>query len=217
VTDLLITIAAIVIAYLLGSIPFGFVVARTRGIDIRSVGSGNIGATNVFRSVGKSWGILTFVCDFLKGLIPALLFSPLATQSGFGGSSTLLSVLCGVAAIVGHNWPIFLRFKGGKGVATSAGALIGICPAAVAIGIITWIITFLTLRYVSLASMIAAMAIAVAAWIMRPSQASGGLLIPVALTLLALLVIGRHHANIGRLIAGRESRFNFKKKSKGTS
>lgn len=201
------------VAYLLGSIPFGFVIAASRGIDIRTVGSGNIGATNVFRSVGKPWGVLTFGFDFLKGLIPAMLFPLLAGRAGFAGTDDLLQILCAMGAIAGHNWPVFLRFRGGKGVATSAGAVLGIAPAAVGIGLAAWILCFLALRYVSLASMLAAGVIAATAWIMGPLRGGSSMLTPVALSALAALVIWRHHGNIARLMAGTESRFSFRKKN----
>ena len=192
-------------AYLLGSIPFGFLVARTRGIDIQSVGSGNIGATNVFRSVGKGAGVFTFACDFLKGLLPTLVL-PLAFASSLSPSQVpVLRVTAGFLAIAGHNWPIFLRFKGGKGIATSAGALVGIAPAAIVCGLATWLAVCALTRYVSLASIAAAAVVAAAAWTLRFTVSpQNGLLVPVALTILAGVAVWRHHSNISRLLAGTE-------------
>ena len=119
-----------VVSYLLGSIPNGLLIARVKGIDIRKVVSGNIGATNVYRSVSKSLGILTFVLDALKGAIPALWFPVQAAHCAQSPLPPWLPLLFGGLAIAGHTWPVYLKFKGGKGVATSAGALIGIAPRA---------------------------------------------------------------------------------------
>lgn len=196
-------------AYLLGAVPFGYLVAHFRGIDIRRVGSGNIGATNVFRCVGKPWGIATLLLDVLKGACPVLCFPPLAqclTQTS-GGEAWAVGY--GIAAVVGHNWPIYLKFRGGKGVATSAGALVGVAPAAVGIGVAVWVIAFVTGRYVSVASMLAAVSIAAASWARCDRET---LLVPAALSLLALLIVWRHRTNIGRLLNGTEHRFQFRKK-----
>lgn len=203
-------LAALILAsYLLGAVPFGLLIARARGMDIRRVGSGNIGATNVLRSVGRPWGILTFVLDALKGFVPALLFPMIGNAAGAGFQSLEVpSLACGIAAILGHNFPVYLKFKGGKGVATSAGALLGLAPAAAGVGVAVWALFFFTLRYVSLASIAAAAVIPVAGWLL---YAKGGLTLPVALTVLGLLVILRHRANIQRLLAGTESRFSRKR------
>ena len=196
------------LAYLLVAIPCGYLVARARGMDIRTVGSGNIGATNVFRSVGKGWGVLTFFCDALKGFIPAGLFPILAERLfGFAGGPTL-AVCCAVLAIAGHNWPVYLGFKGGKGIATSLGALIGMAPAAAGLGALGWIILFLATRYVSVASIAAAGSVGIAGWLLYYPR--GDLLLPLALTLLCALAIWRHKANIRRLLNGTEHRFQFK-------
>ncbi|MBU4200053.1 MAG: glycerol-3-phosphate 1-O-acyltransferase PlsY [Verrucomicrobia bacterium] len=195
-----------ILSYLLGAIPCGYLIARTRGIDIRTVGSGNIGATNVFRSVGKSWGVLTFLCDALKGFIPVGLF-PILSERFFdcdGGSA--LAVVCACLAIAGHNWPVYLGFKGGKGIATSLGALIGIAPAAAGLGALCWIILFLATRYVSVASIFAALIVGIASWFL---YLPAGLLIPLALSLLCVLAIWRHKGNIQRLWNGIEHRFKF--------
>ena len=144
-------------AYLLGSVPFGFLIAKTQGKDIRTLGSGNIGATNVFRSVSKPLGILTFALDLLKGFCGVRLVPFLAaavTHTPYEGMA--LPVFCGALAVVGHNWTCFLGFKGGKGVATSAGLLLGLSPAGVGIAFVAWLVAFLTTRYVSVASITAA-------------------------------------------------------------
>lgn len=199
----ILTLLTLLAAYLLGSIPNGLLIARLKGVDIRKVGSGNIGATNVFRSVGKTWGVLTFFCDALKGFLPAFFF-PLLT----GNTGPALGIFCGALAIIGHNWPVFLKFKGGKGVATSAGVLLGIAPAAVGIGLLSWLILFLSTRYVSVASIGAAVVVPMAGWFLYHN----GHLLPTTLSILGLVAVARHHSNIRRLIAGTEHRFEFRKK-----
>lgn len=195
------------LAYLLGAIPCGYLIARIKGIDIRTVGSGNIGATNVFRSVGKGWGILTFVCDALKGWIPAGLF-PVISSRLFGcDGGPALAVACAALAIAGHNWPVYLGFKGGKGIATSLGALIGIAPAAAGVGALCWIVLFLATRYVSVASIASAGSVVIASWLLYYQR--GNLLLPIVLSLLGALAVWRHKANIRRLITGTEHRFKF--------
>lgn len=193
-------------AYLVGAIPFGLLIARLRGVDIRQVGSGNIGATNVFRSIGKGWGILTFVCDALKGFLPAYAFPALAARLGPENISTAgLAMVCAALTVVGHNWPVYLRFKGGKGVATSAGALLALAPGAVGAGLLAWLLVFLTTRYVSVASIAAAGAVAGAGWFLADWPTA------LLLTLLGAAVIWRHQANIHRLRAGTELQFQFRK------
>ena len=190
-----------IIAYLFGAVPFGLLVARSKGVDIRKQGSGNIGATNVLRVIGKGWGVFTLVLDALKGFIPAFVFPILGKLESEWG------VLFGLAAILGHTFPVYLGFKGGKGVATSAGMLLGTAPAAVGVGFVCWIVTMALSRYVSLASIVAAIATAVVVWI----QGDKALVVNVALTLLALLVVWLHRANIKRLLNGTENRFGKKK------
>ena len=191
-------------AYLLGAVPFGLLLARSRGLDIRTVGSGNIGATNVWRHLGRTWGLATFALDVLKGYLPAAVFPCLAARwLGFSGQAHLLGLACGVAAIVGHNWPVYLRFRGGKGVATSAGVLLGIAPAAVGVGLVVWLILFFTTHYVSIASMAAGLAVAAGGWVLYTAASPT---LPLTLTVLALVVIWRHRSNIRRLREGTESR-----------
>jgi glycerol-3-phosphate acyltransferase PlsY len=199
------------IAYLIGSVPFGLLIAKTKGVDIRTQGSGNIGATNVLRCLGKPLGITCFVLDVLKGYLPALLFPILGTgDAGLQESFPGIGILFGAAAILGHNFPIFLKFKGGKGVATSAGVLLGIAPLAVGLGILTWAIVFFISGYVSLGSIIAAVVVALTGWIRVGHY---GAVTAGALTLLGALAVWRHRSNIKRLIAGTENKFERKKKS----
>ncbi len=198
--------AAALPAYLLGSVPFGLLIARSRGIDIRSVGSRNIGATNVFRCIGKPWGVLTFLLDFLKGLAAATLVPALASRFFPGGVAQALALVGGAAAVAGHTWPVFAGFKGGKGVATGAGMLAALTPAAVGIAFAAWALTMALTRYVSLASVAAAVVLAVLVWSPRfcpyPPAA-------IVLTLLAGVVIVRHRSNIARLVRGTEARLSF--------
>lgn len=194
------------LAYLLGAIPVGFLIGRAYGIDIRTVGSRNIGATNVMRSVGKFWGIITLLLDALKGLIPAALF-PLFAQHTFGlNDDAMLRVACGCAAVLGHNFPVYLHFKGGKGIATTAGVLIGIAPAALVCGLASFSVMFGLFRMVSLGSLSAAIVIPTFAWLRYRHD---GMLIPLVLTALGLLAIWRHRTNIQRLLTGTENRIQF--------
>ncbi|HEY5653412.1 MAG TPA: glycerol-3-phosphate 1-O-acyltransferase PlsY [Pontiella sp.] len=191
----------LVVAYLFGAVPFGLLVAKTKGVDIRRQGSGNIGATNVFRVIGKGWGIFTFVLDALKGFIPAFLFPQFVEEA-----PVWIGVVFGFAAILGHSFPVYLKFKGGKGVATSAGMLLGVTPLAVGVGFSCWVLCMIFSRIVSLSSIVAAGAVAVTAWVK-----DYGLVINVALTVLSALVIWLHRANIKRLLNGTENRFGTKK------
>lgn len=195
-------------AYLLGAIPFGLIIARCRGIDIRRVGSGNIGATNVFRCVGKGWGLLTFALDVLKGFVSSFYLPQMAAQSS-AGHLREVALLCGCLAVVGHNWPVFLRFKGGKGIATSLGALLGVARWAVLVGVLAWIVLFLLTRYVSVASMLAMVIVCVVAWVAREP---GDVVLPIILTVLAAMALWRHKGNVQRLARGTEHRFSFRKK-----
>lgn len=186
-------------AYLIGAIPFGLLIAKTKGIDIRTQGSGNIGATNVMRCLGKPAGITCFVLDALKGFVPALLF-PLGAGTGPGSG-----ILFGAAAILGHTFPVFLKFKGGKGVATGAGVVLGVAPLAVLIGALTWIAVFFLSGYVSLGSIVATGTVVAAAWILNYGTVDA-----VALSLLGALSIFLHRSNIKRLLDGTENRFRRK-------
>lgn len=190
-------------AYLLGAVPNGLLIARLKGIDLQKVGSGNIGATNVFRCVGKGWGVLAFVLDAVKGFVPAFFFPRLLEAA-----PPWLGLACGAAAVAGHNWPVWLKFKGGKGVSTSAGMLLGIAPAAVGIGFAVFALTVALTRFVSLGSILAAVAVAGSGvWL----YGADNRLLAGALILMGLLVIVKHRANVGRLLKGTEPRIVGKK------
>ena len=190
-------------SYLLGAIPNGLLIARLKDIDLQKVGSGNIGATNVFRCVGKGWGVLAFALDAVKGFVPAFFFPRL-----LDAAPPWLGLACGVAAVAGHNWPVWLKFKGGKGVSTSAGMLLGIAPAAVGIGFATFAVVLVLTRWVSLGSILAAVAVAGSGvWL----YGADNRLLAGALIVMGLLVIVKHRANIGRLLRGTEPRIVGKK------
>ncbi|MDD5084774.1 MAG: glycerol-3-phosphate 1-O-acyltransferase PlsY [Candidatus Omnitrophica bacterium] len=202
-------------AYIVGSIPTAYLVGKfAKRMDIRREGSGNVGATNVFRVIGVKWGFFVLACDIVKGLfvvtllyyIWSLIFPPL-TSIDRG-----LKIGMGFAAIAGHNWTIFLNFKGGKGIATSTGAFLGIIPGVVGLCAIVWGIVFLACRYVSLASIICGLSAPIFVFILHRHKSDlCPLLIPI--TLLALGIIYTHRSNIRRLIKGEEKKVRFSRKS----
>ena len=211
-------IILIIGSYLLGSIPFGLLIAKAHGKELRSIGSGNIGATNVARALGRRWAYLCFLLDVLKGLIPMLTTRPfaipLSTDTYIERVAVLwLWLVVGCAAILGHIFPLYLKFKGGKGVATSLGVAMGLWPyyticASFAIAI--WAIVVLIWRYVSLASIIASVAFPIIlflAIILSPGWDFVSLWpLLIAASAIPLMVIIRHRENIKRLIAGTESK-----------
>jgi len=219
----------VLLAYLLGSIPFGLIVSKTQGLDIREHGSRNIGATNVWRVMGRKFGLITFIADVLKGLAAVLLAKWLAARweihvplpHGHERVEFFPADYAGIAAamgcILGHSFPIWLRFKGGKGVATSLGVIFGMMPCAALLAFAVWGVVFKLSRYVSLASIAAAAAlpvIVVGLMFFGPAQGWlavrgwGNFFFSVAA---ALLVVRRHRENIKRLIAGTENRFGTPK------
>jgi glycerol-3-phosphate acyltransferase PlsY len=195
------------VSYLLGSLPTGYLAGRIRGIDIRASGSGNIGATNVFRTLGKTAGITVLLIDALKGFAACrfvpLLFAAEPTES--------LQIVGGFSAILGHNYTCWLRFKGGKGIATSAGVLLGWLPASLAIVLGVWLVVFVLSRYVSLASIVAALTLPFAAWLTHGSPR----MVLIA-ALVGALAIYKHRTNIRRLLDGTEHRFGAKKATPST-
>lgn len=209
---------AIVAAYFLGSIPFGVLIARAHGKDLRSIGSGNIGATNVSRALGRKWAYVCFALDVLKGLIPMLCTLHLARALPDQSQGEKVVLLClwlavGCAAITGHIFPIYLKFKGGKGVATSFGVALGLWPyftICASFALVTWLVVVLTWRYVSLASMVASTVfplVLIVATVLIPGWRFGELWPLVAAAVaIPVLVVVRHRENIKRLIAGTETR-----------
>lgn len=209
--EVLKAVAVIIGSYLLGSIPWGYIIGKVNGVDVRKVGSLNIGATNVTRCVGKKAGKLCFALDFLKGALPVL-----AAQWLFEGSEQLQYVVIATlfAAVIGHMFPVFLGFKGGKGVSTAAGAIMALTPFPLLIALVVWVVVFLVSRYVSLASISAAAVLPIVAWVCYlcdfGKELSRSPLVLGFLTLIALLAIMRHRSNIQRLLAGTENRFGRK-------
>lgn len=193
------TVLTGLVAFLLGSIPTGYLVARAKGVDIRRHGSGNIGATNVFRTVGRPLGVLVFLVDALKG------FAAVWLALRWGGPSAWAGILAAVAAIAGHNYTPWLGFKGGKGIATSAGVLIALAPWAVLAAAAVWFAVFFATRYVSLASICAAAAMPLAV-----AAGRGGAPLLAFAVAIAALAIWRHRSNIRRLRDGTEHRFDRK-------
>lgn len=197
----------VILSYLLGSIPTSYIIGKLlKGIDLREHGSGNVGATNTFRVLGPVPGIIVLLVDILKGLIAVLFISRLAMGTSF--SAEWVKVLCGIAAISGHDWTIFLKFKGGRGVATSIGVFFGLVWQAIGIALVVGLVVIALSRYVSLGSI------------------SGAILFPMLVAFLpfewplpyfwlallaALLVVIKHIPNIKRLIKGKENRLSFRR------
>lgn len=196
-----------VTAYLLGSIPTGYLVGRAKGIDIRAVGSGNIGATNVFRMVGKTAGVFALIVDGLKGYAACTwLCDGMLVLLGVSATDTeLYRIIAGISAVLGHNFTCWLKFKGGKGIATSAGVFFALAPLAAGIALGAWIVVFALSRYVSIASIAAAVALPATVWLTPNS-----LPLRIVTTALGLLAIAKHKTNIERLFNGTERRFGQK-------
>ena len=190
--------------YLLGSLSFATIIAKRHGVDIFKEGSKNPGATNVKRILGKKAGNTVFVLDFLKGFVAAVL--PLLLADG--ENRELLAIVSIIAAIIGHSFSVFMRFRGGKGVATTMGGFLALVPWVLLIGIGVWLITFYSLRFVSLASLLFGLSLPVSAYFLEESTWVLGFC-----GLIALLLVVRHRANISRLLNGTENRFSKKPKT----
>ncbi|MEP7072166.1 MAG: glycerol-3-phosphate 1-O-acyltransferase PlsY [Verrucomicrobiota bacterium] len=204
-------LSAAILGYFLGSCPNGYLIGRARGVDIRLFGSGNIGATNVLRVLGKKWGYLVFFLDTLKGFLAVRAASGLAFITPPISQPEIVGIVAGLACILGHTFPVWLRFRGGKGVATSAGVLLGLMPIAVISVFFVWLVLFKITRYVSIASIVAAAALPLfVALYLRLHALTGTTLLPFSI-LIAGVVIWRHRSNIGRLLQGEEERFGNKR------
>jgi acyl phosphate:glycerol-3-phosphate acyltransferase len=211
-------------AYLLGSIPFGFLAAKAKGIDIRSVGSGNIGATNAMRVLGKPAGISVLLLDVLKGFAAVAWLTPAIYNAiephyfglapGFAAASVAVQmkfkVIAGVCAVLGHNYTCWLKFKGGKGIATTAGVYLALAPWPLLMALVVFILAVVVTRYISVGSIAGAIALPAAVWVMTPNN----ILLGVVTTALGVLAVYKHKSNIQRLMAGTENRFGQKKESK---
>lgn len=195
-------------AYLLGSIPCGLLVVKARGgPDLRSAGSGNIGAANVARTAGAFAGLLTLLLDAGKGYLAVWI----AARSASGSSGARWMMIAAVAAVVGHMFPVWLRFKGGKGVATSLGVFLPICREAVAAGVVLWMLVVLFWRYSSLGSMTAAAALPVLVYLLYAPGHAPPTYVTLGTILISLLVLAKHRSNMERLVAGQENRLKFRR------
>jgi glycerol-3-phosphate acyltransferase PlsY len=206
------TIAALLVSYLLGSIPTAYLFGKMKGVDIRKVGSGNVGATNAMRALGRGLGITVLLLDIFKGFIAVVVLGDYFGSKPIFWEVQNLRIIIGLCCICGHNWTIFLRFKGGKGIATSFGVLLGLALTlpglVIIIGILvlSWLIVFLAWRMVSLASIVAGIALPVLVILFRQPV----ILFIVSLILCAFVVI-RHKSNLQRILQGKESRLSFSK------
>ena len=203
--------AVALLSYLLGSIPAGYLAGRMAGIDIRKSGSGNIGATNVTRTLGRRYGYAVFVVDFAKGTLAvcvSILLGRHVEATPF--STEMYGIVGAICCVLGHVFPVWLGFKGGKGVATSAGALFGLMPLAAAIGAAVWVIVFEVTRYVSLASITAAMLLPLTVLGLTYARHTNGMTLFYFTLCLAAVVIFRHGSNLSRLLRGTEPRFKRK-------
>lgn len=181
-------------AYLIGSIPFSLIISRlSKGVDIRNLGSGNLGATNVLRVIGKKEALLALIGDVLKGTLPVML--------AFYFLEDFWVAVTAVLVVLGHVFPVFSGFKGGKGVATSLGALLVIIPSAIIISVVIWIAVLVVYRYASLASIIAALSIPLLCWALKTPLA-----FTAAATTNAAVIFIKHIGNLKRIISGRESK-----------
>jgi len=199
-----------IISYLIGSIPFGFLITKfVKGVDIRQVGSGNPGATNVARVLGKSYGILVFILDLLKGFLTVIAFDYFFT--GYGHNLSL--ILCGMGVICGHTFPIFLGFKGGKAAATGCGVFLWLAPLPLLISSAIWLLVVFISRYISLGSMISSIALVASLILFGKEPFGHGLPLTLFSIFISMLLIIRHKSNIKRILDGTENKIGKKVKS----
>ena len=204
-------VAAVVIAYLAGSIPFAYLAGKMRGVDLRQHGSGNLGATNAVRVLGVPTGAVVYLLDTLKGFLPVFLLVPIVVANRLD----LWAIAIGVASIVGHVRPVYLGFqKGGKGVATAGGVFLALAPVATALGLAVWLLVFLPSGYVSLASIVTAALFPLATLATGTPFRSALFVVAVVM---AAFVVWMHRANIGRLRRGEEHRFRRGKRAPSES
>ena len=183
-------------AYLIGAVPFGFLIGKMRGVDVRTVGSKNIGATNVYRTVGHAWGFLAFFCDFLKGFLPA--FFAMRFVSSVDAN---LPVYVGLACVIGHTLTVFMKFRGGKGVATAFGMMVALATYPALLAFAVFVVAVWLSHYISLGSILAAAALGVLVWFFPCLLA-----VRIIAVLVAVFVIIKHKSNIQRLVKGCENK-----------
>jgi glycerol-3-phosphate acyltransferase PlsY len=200
------SLLALIGGYIIGSISFAVLITRAKGIDIFSVGSGNPGATNVLRVMGKPYGYTCFLLDAFKGVAAVLIGLGLSLQAEL--DPQLLGIIGLLGAILGHSFSLFLKFRGGKGVATTVGGLFTLLPLVMLIGAVCWIAVFLVSRYVSLASLVLGVSLPISAFFLKSDSASFWLCV-----FLAVLILVRHRSNIQRLLSGTENRAGRSRKS----
>lgn len=198
-------LSILILSYLAGATPFGYLVAKCKGIDIREHGSGNIGATNVIRVMGKKIGLPVFALDVLKGLMPVLLAKMWCAKIGYDPTWPML--LAALGSVLGHNFTFWLGFKGGKGIATSAGAMLAVLPVALGVALLLWIVFFYATRYVAMASIAAGLSLPLTVLVQR--FLTGGPALPMLGFAIVIggLAVWRHRTNIQRLREGTENRF----------
>lgn len=205
------SVAALVASYLLGSFPAGYFAGKVARVDIRKQGSGNLGATNVLRVLGKRYGYAVFFLDAFKGFVAVRVALYIAGRIGFPQQYIeYLGIAGALFCVIGHTFPVWLRFKGGKGVATSAGSIFGLMPVAAITIFLIWVLVFEVSRYVSVASVIAAVALPITVYVLlqfKFVEGSGLLYFAIGMT---LLVVWSHRSNFARLAAGTEQRFERK-------
>jgi len=195
-------------SYLLGSIPFGYLAGRLEGIDIRKVGSGNVGAANVVRVLGKRYGYPVFALDVSKGFAAVMISMQMAPgPPPEWNSPEIFGIVAAISSVLGHLYPPWLKFNGGKGVATSAGALLALTPVATLIGVAIWIVVFWLTRYVSLASITAAVILPIVILVIGSHDPHNGKPLVYSSICVAAVVIWRHRSNLSRLMRGTEPRF----------
>ncbi|MBL7069163.1 MAG: glycerol-3-phosphate 1-O-acyltransferase PlsY [Candidatus Omnitrophica bacterium] len=203
---MIVLIIAVILSYLLGSIPMSYIIARiTKGVDIRKYGSGNVGATNVLRTAGRAPAAIALIGDILKGVISVTVLAKTAYPASGIIDYESFRILLGLSVICGHIWPVFLRFKGGKGVATSTGVLLVICPKALGIAACVWLLTVIITKYVSLGSLLGSISLPIITAVMGSS-------IQLVIFTITLCIISsyKHKSNIIRLINGEESKIGQK-------
>jgi glycerol-3-phosphate acyltransferase PlsY len=193
----------VLLAYAVGGIPFAVLAGKLKGVDLTKQGSGNPGATNAIRVLGPAIGVPVLLLDALKGWLCVVALAPLGGVAGDGAR-----LACGAAAVLGHVWPAALRFRGGKGVATAGGVFLGLAPAAAGIVVAVFVVTLLALRFVSVASMAAAITLPIA----LAARGAPRMILGVGLATCVLILV-RHRANLARLAAGTESRVRFSRRA----